>query len=155
MEAVFRRILHERMDGLPFLNLALEVEAVGFRPFQGNWLGVLISPWCMSFLILPGIDGAWQFLPETTREKWPFPAGEVNFVAAEEPGLGAYRQCSLFTSMQHFDAHVEARDAAHAALDTLFVVPGQAARATPGVSRSKRDFLLAAFFRRGPDGTGR
>lgn len=153
VETTFRTILRERMSGLPFLNLALEVEAVGFRRFQGNWLGVLITPWCMNYLILPGTGGAWQTLPEATRERWTFPAGDVVFVVAEEPGLGPYRQCGLFTSMHHCDTQQMAREAALAALDTLFAVT--APEPAPEVSTSKRNFLRGVFLRRGGDGTGR
>lgn len=153
VEAAFRAIQHERMAGLPFLNPLLQVEAVGFRQFHGNWLGVVITPWCMNYLMLRGKNGVWQDLPETTREKWGFPAGEVNFIVAAEIGLGAYRQCALFTSMEHFDGPEMARDAALAALETLFSVAEKAA--PEEVSLSKRNFLRGRFLGGDGNGTGR
>ena len=36
------------MQGLAIVNPALEVEAVGFAPWQDHWLGVMVTPWFMS-----------------------------------------------------------------------------------------------------------
>ena len=43
LEAAFTRIWETRMTGLPFLIGQLRVESVGFRPWQGEWLGALDS----------------------------------------------------------------------------------------------------------------
>jgi len=155
VEAAFRAIQLERMAGLPFLNSALHVEASGFRLFCGNWLGVLITPWCMNYLMLPGAAGEWLNLPESTRQRWAFPAGELNFVAAHEPILGPYQQCPLFTSMQNFDRQETAREAAQAALNTLFNIAVPAQPVTAEVSHSKRNFLRGRFSPGGGDGSGR
>lgn len=133
------------MLGLPFLNAILQVEAVGFRVFQSNWLGVLITPWCMNYLILPGATGAWPHVPESARQSWSFPAGTLNFVVADEPGLGTYQQCPLFASMDPFDSREMARQAALAALDALFEVDVPAP--VEAVSTSKRNFLFGRFIR--------
>ncbi len=155
VEAAFRAIHQERMAGLPFLNSTLQVEVSGFRLFCGNWLGVLITPWCMNYLILPGADGEWLNLPESTRQRWAFPAGELNFVAAHEPVLGSYQQCPLFASMQNFDSQETAREAAQAAMDTLFNVAAPAQPKMEEVSHSKRNFLRGHFSSGGGDGSGR
>ncbi|MEN6586233.1 MAG: [NiFe]-hydrogenase assembly chaperone HybE [Sulfuricella sp.] len=154
MEATFRAIHQERMAGLPFLNSALHVEASGFRLFCGHWLGVLITPWCMNYLLLPGAGGEWPNLPESSRQRWAFPAGELNFIAAREPALGSYQQCPLFASMDNFDSQETAREAAQAALDTLFNIPPTQPVAED-VSHSKRNFLRGRFFGGGGDGSGR
>ena len=52
----YRRVETERMQGLPLLNPALRVEAVGFRLAEEDASvaeGVLITPWFMSLLRLP------------------------------------------------------------------------------------------------------
>jgi hypothetical protein len=36
LEAVFNEIAETRMAGLPILNTALKVQAVGFREWEGN-----------------------------------------------------------------------------------------------------------------------
>ncbi|BCB28547.1 hypothetical protein SKTS_34330 [Sulfurimicrobium lacus] len=155
VETAFRAIHQERMAGLPFLNSALHVEASGFRPFCGHWLGVLITPWCMNYLLVPGTGGEWPNLPESTRQRWAFPAGELNFIAAHEPVLGPYQQCPLFASMDGFDSQEMAREAAQAAMDTLFKVAAPEQPATAEVSHSKRNFLRGRFFTGGGDGPGR
>ena len=52
----FRRVHIERMQGMPILNPALEVQAVGFRELEEHLLGVLITPWFMNLVLLPGND---------------------------------------------------------------------------------------------------
>jgi len=47
----YRQVETKRMQGIPILNPALSVEAVGFRPADADETvseGVLITPWFMS-----------------------------------------------------------------------------------------------------------
>ena len=41
LQARFEHIHHHQMAGLPMLNPALRVQAIGFRPWAAHWLGVL------------------------------------------------------------------------------------------------------------------
>ena len=41
---IYQRIAEERMQDMPFLNTALQVEAVGFRAWEEHQVGVLITP---------------------------------------------------------------------------------------------------------------
>ncbi len=41
-----------RMRGLPIVNPALAVEAVGFAPWEGHWLGVMVTPWFINLTLL-------------------------------------------------------------------------------------------------------
>ena len=52
LEGAFRAVYEERMQGLPFINPALSVEAVEVGPWNGHWLGVLITPWFMYLMLL-------------------------------------------------------------------------------------------------------
>ena len=45
------------MADVPILNPVLSVEAVDFQHWKGHWLGVVITPWCMSMLLVPGSLG--------------------------------------------------------------------------------------------------
>lgn len=54
VKAVFEHIAVMRMRGLPIVNPALGVEALSFRRWAGEWLGVLITPWSLSLMLLPG-----------------------------------------------------------------------------------------------------
>lgn len=150
----FRAIQRERMAGLPFLNPALSVEAVGYAPFHGHWLGILITPWSMNLMLLPGVDGEWLDLHESQRQQWRFPAGDLKFVAAREATIGPYQQCPLFNTMHQFSDQESARDAANAALQALFEpaaptlaepTPPQPLADLRAKPLSKRDFLRGRF----------
>ena len=53
LEACFRLVHTERMDGVPILNDALEVRAVGTHAWNGFWLSILITPWFINVVLLP------------------------------------------------------------------------------------------------------
>ena len=54
---IYQRIADERMQGMPFVNRALRVEAVDFRAWDDHQVGVLITPWFMNLILLPGPAG--------------------------------------------------------------------------------------------------
>lgn len=160
LEAAFRRIEAEAMADVPILNPALRVEAVGFRRWQGHWLGVLITPWFMNLVLAPGEAGRWQSVVAGERLLRKFPAGDFAFLGSEEPEVGEFQSCSLFSPMGRFASQAEAREVALVALEALqsdpaasatapgkkaFENPKQAALERP---MSKREFL-AGVFRRG------
>ena len=170
LEATFARIHETRMAGLPFLNPALRVEAVGFRRWQGMWLGVLITPWFMNLLLLPAdtAGDAWPRVRYGESLAYRLPAGVFEFIRAQEPPLGDYQSCSLFSPMAAFADQAGARATAVAALTALFDEgtragvegPGTslagpaAAPATPEASPpSRRDFLRGRWHGE-PQGVG-
>lgn len=158
LERVFRRIEAERMVGVPILNHNLEVEAVGFREWQGHWLGVLITPWFMNLMLLPGRQSDWTALPAGKSRVWGLPAGEYEFIAGFELGLGEYHACSLFSPMFEFADHEAARLTARAALAAILKADDRqvkrdgglvlAAADNPDAPMSKRDFLMGRFLQK-------
>ncbi|MET0089552.1 MAG: [NiFe]-hydrogenase assembly chaperone HybE [Candidatus Thiodiazotropha sp.] len=100
--SAFRQIEQTRMQGLPFLNPALQVEAVGFVPWETGALGVLVTPWFMNLMMLPG-SADWQELRVGSKVKHRFPSGCYEFTVGDEPGIGRYQGCSLFSPMQAFE----------------------------------------------------
>lgn len=125
LQASFDRILRTRMQGLPMVNPALVVEAVGFRPWADHWLGVLVTPWFMSLWLMPRCVDRWQASGARETRHWVFPAGVFGFIAGHEPGLGEYQACSLFSPMFDFASAGAARAVALAALQALFERPGE------------------------------
>jgi [NiFe] hydrogenase assembly HybE family chaperone len=105
--AAFRRIEQTRMQGLPFLNPALRIEAVGFIPWESGALGVLITPWFMNLVLLPG-TADWRHLRVGSKVKHRFPSGCYEFTLGDEPGVGRYQSCSLFSPMHVFEDHAAA-----------------------------------------------
>jgi [NiFe] hydrogenase assembly HybE family chaperone len=151
----YERIWRTRMEGLPFLNERLRVEAVGFREWQGQWLGALVTPWCLNLLLLPG-KGEWTPLAAGAERFVAFPAGRFRFIAGHEASLGESHSCSLFSPVLEFTDHEAARLTAQAALAGLFDAanapagdhvirehkPDPEANAAPV---SKRDFLAGRY----------
>ncbi len=119
VQAAYEAIWRTRMAGLPFVNEKLRVEAVGFRPWSGQWLGVLVTPWSMNLMLLPG-EGAWKPLAAGAERFAAFPAGRFRFIAGHDEVLGESHSCSLFSPTLEFADHKSARLTAEAALVALF-----------------------------------
>ena len=120
LEGAFRAVYEERMQGLPFINPALSVEAVDVEPWNGHWLGVLVTPWFMNLMLLPNDDAVWPALRPGQKCEQSFPAGVFEFIAGREGALGEYLACSLFSPMFEFADHETARLTATAARAALF-----------------------------------
>ena len=125
LRVAFDTIRRSRMDGIPILNEALHVDAVGFRRWQGFWLGVLITPWCMNLVLTEADPAAWPQLRVGEKSTQWLPSGRFEFIFGREQLLGAGRRgetlmCSLFSPMFEFANHDGARATALACLDALF-----------------------------------
>ena len=166
-----------RMQGLAVVNPALEVEAVGFAPWDEHWLGVMLTPWFMNLTLLPRNPRAWPPLATGAKRRYTFPAGEYEFVGANDAELGAYQVCSLFSPVHEFADQETARLVATLARAALFdaanaaVAEMPAATPSPVVASvepsplaqlgrtldaplSKRDFLRGRFLGAGRDDRG-
>lgn len=125
--SAYRRIERERMAGLPVHNEVLEVESVGFRRWMDHWLGIVVAPWCMSLLLLPGSSGTWISAMENARIFHRFPAGDFTFLGSDEPEIGEFQSCALFSPMSQFASQSDAVLTAHAALIALIRAPEEPA----------------------------
>ncbi len=147
VEEAFFRIQQEQMADVPVLNPALVVEAVDFQRWQGHWLGVVVTPWCMSLLLVPGSAENWVSTGENKRHFVKFPAGDFAFLGTGEAELGEYQSCPLFSPMGKFSTQSEATMTARASMIALLTVPQQAPPAsgpekkTGEPSLSRRRFL--------------
>jgi [NiFe] hydrogenase assembly HybE family chaperone len=118
IEAAFERVARTGMAGMPFVNPALRVEAVGFHEWQGQWLGVLVTPWSVNILLLPH-SAPWPRLATGAERFVDLPAGRYRFIAGFDADLGEYHACSLFSPALEFVDHAAARATALAALEAL------------------------------------
>ncbi len=143
VEEAFFRIQREQMADVPILNQALSVEAVDFQRWQEHWLGIVVTPWCMSLLLVPGSADNWVSTGENKRRFVRFPAGDFAFLGSAEKELGEYQSCPLFSPMGQFPSQSEATMTARASLAALLTAPRQAAAAekSGGPSLSRRRFL--------------
>jgi [NiFe] hydrogenase assembly HybE family chaperone len=120
LEAAFRAVYAEKMRGLPFVNAAVGVEAVGFAPWKHYWLGVMVTPWSMNLLLAPRDTGAWRPLPAGEKRRYTFPAGRFDFISAHADAIGEYLICSLYSPLLEFADHETARHTALRAREALF-----------------------------------
>ncbi|OIP14590.1 MAG: [NiFe]-hydrogenase assembly, chaperone, HybE [Comamonadaceae bacterium CG_4_9_14_3_um_filter_60_33] len=127
--AAFFRIWQTRMVDVPILNPALSVEAIDFQRWQGHWLGMVVTPWCMSLTLLPGTAQGWDSVGVNKRRFVHFPAGDFAFLGGQEDELGEYQSCSLFSPMNKFGSQFEAVQTARAALIGLLTAPAAATAA--------------------------
>ena len=56
-----------------------------------------MTPWSINLLILPAPGAALPPVRSGETRRWTFPSGDYPFHGHEEPTLGAYQQCSLFS----------------------------------------------------------
>lgn len=143
VEAAYFRIQRERMADLPILNPALSVEAIDFQRWKGHWLGVVITPWCMSLLLVPGSESGWMSVGDNKRRLVEISHDDFAFLGSDEPELGEYQSCPLFSPMERFATQSDAVMTARALMLGLLapakvVEPGRA----PGEPLlSRRRFL--------------
>lgn len=151
LEAVFGRIERERMEGVPILNPALKVAAIGMQPVGEAWICALVTPWCINLMLLPRTpDDAQAWMRESigAKVKHVFPAGTFEFICGAEDELGPYRMCSLFSPVLQFDSQEAARATAEAALAALFNegfdAPEPSAAAPKKAGLSRRNLIFGA-----------
>ena len=118
--ADFVEIWNSKMKDVPIVNTALHVEAVGFRTWNGRLLGVLISPWFMNLILLPGPDEDWSGLVALAKEDIPFPSGTYEFIHNTREMVGGYKACSLFSPMADFSSQLQAVEVARSVMAALF-----------------------------------
>ena len=124
--ADFREIWHSKMRDVPMVNKLLTVEAVGWQMVDGRPLGVLISPWFMNLIQLPGGEEDWSELTPGAKEIIAFPSGEYEFTHNHREMTGGYKACSLFSPMGDFQSQLQAQEVARAVMVALFDTENQA-----------------------------
>lgn len=121
LEATYREIAETRMDGVPIMNRALDVAAVGFEPFGAYHLGVMLTPWFMNLMLLPQDAEAYAEGAPRVGDKLTLalPAGQVEFIIGYEESMGHSLSCSLFSPVFEFAQQEVAVETAEAALKEI------------------------------------
>lgn len=101
IESVFSDIHKTQMQDLPFVNGKLSVKALDFALFEGDWLGMLLTPWTLSIMLIPGPSRHWQ--PRTVGDKigLSLPSGNYNFTYGHHEELGCYLSSSVMSPVQN------------------------------------------------------
>ena len=156
----FVRVHTERMVGIPLLNDALSVEAVGFEWAAQTEAGaspvaegVLITPWFMSLVRLPlaVLPHGNQVGRKAVRQ---FGCERFDFIGAHDEAIGFHETCALFSPMGGFTSQLLARDTALASLALVRPV-AEVSPAPPPVPRvpvaqpvpARRSFMLGGLSR--------
>jgi [NiFe] hydrogenase assembly HybE family chaperone len=158
LEAVFGEIARTRMADVPIINSALRVEAVGFREWQSRWAGVLVTPWTINLVLLPGADAPLTPLALDENKTWDFPSGSYEFMGLNDPVIGACHICPLISPVSEFATHEEAVAVAQEIITVLFAEEENKSELTTMIegarlngeaigqkSMSRRDFLRMSF----------
>ncbi len=133
----FEKIYRERMQGLPIVNKRLDVEAIGFGHLGEHQLGVLLTPWFMNLLILPGTD-EWSGLARGSTVALPLPNGSYDFTVCRDDALGTYLTAVLFRTVADFPDRETARAVAEDILRRLWTKPDPPVRKPGSDSLSRR-----------------
>lgn len=144
LTADFREIWNAKMRDVPMVNKALHVQAVSFRMVGGRPLGVLIAPWFMNLVQLPGDADDWAALTPGTREDITFPSGTYEFLHNVREQTGGYKACSLFSPMGEFTSQAKAVEVAQAVMVALFDEANRAETDRAADIRATREAEIAA-----------
>jgi [NiFe] hydrogenase assembly HybE family chaperone len=147
----YRRVQTERMQGVPILNTALAVEAVGFAwtvlaDAGGDSVsvgeGVLITPWFMSLVRLPATleDHGGRVARKAVHA---FGSERFEFIGAHDPAIGYHETCALFSPMGGFSSQAQAVETAQASLALLRPEPTPAPAVEVAPVPSRRAFFMA------------
>ncbi|MEW7980842.1 MAG: [NiFe]-hydrogenase assembly chaperone HybE [gamma proteobacterium symbiont of Phacoides pectinatus] len=117
----FERILREQMQGIPLLNERLRVETLGFQEWRGRVVGIVITPWLMNLVMLPGEGDDWESMELGDKQPQEFPSTTYRFMVNEIDGIGRCQTHSLYSPMHEFLSQEHALAAARGFLDTLMV----------------------------------
>ncbi|WP_169577605.1 [NiFe]-hydrogenase assembly chaperone HybE [Sinimarinibacterium sp. CAU 1509] len=133
VESAFVRIAQTRMRDFPLSNAALSVQLVGLRDWGSVRIGVLITPWSINLLLLPGADtvGAdavqsddgFRRLGSDEQQHWTLPSASYAFYGLEDDAIGPYQTCSLFSPALEFPTQDAAVETAQAVMLALFQPP--------------------------------
>jgi [NiFe] hydrogenase assembly HybE family chaperone len=131
----FRKIHEERMQGLPILNTRLDVRAVDFSEFDGHAVGVMITPWFMNLMLLPG-TAQWSDFPQGSVASFEFPGSKIEFNVSHDEEFGTLLSAVLFSSVADFPDQETAVAVASEVLRQLLEPAAEAAQErAPVISR--------------------
>ena len=116
----FETIYRQHMQDLPIVNRCLQVEAVGFQNYDGDALGVLITPWFMNLVLLPN-DAHLSNCSQGSKSIVEFPSGAIEFTGCQDDTLGYFQTALLFRSVGDLPDQEMARNIAGQVMQDLFV----------------------------------
>jgi [NiFe] hydrogenase assembly HybE family chaperone len=147
LKAHYQYVWETRMHDLPFVNANLQVDAIGFMRHEGDWIGVVITPWFLNLLLISGGGKLWGDIPAGERRYLALPCGALQFIADDDPDIGPYQYCPLIAPVSNLPDMSAARQAAVDAMKSVFT-PLAEPPAVDEISTEKPPVTRRGFFRR-------
>lgn len=145
----YQHVWQTRMHDMPFVNPALSVEAIGFVQLQGDWVGVVVTPWFINLFLVFGGGELWGDIPAGERRYLNLPCGTLQFIADDDPDIGPYQYCPLIAPVSNVPDMATARQTGHDAMAAVMVPPAPPVveEAPPPAEPEKRDVSRRGFLR--------
>lgn len=144
LEAHFLQRREAHAANTPQANPALRVKAIGFAKIEGDWVGVMVTPWFIHLLLLPGGGTLWGDIPDGQRRYLDLPGSTFYFTATEAPVIGPYQYTALLDKIDQLPDMASAQRVAEDALRTALNLP----ISTPPANEEPRAVSRRGFFRR-------
>lgn len=124
LDDVFRSIHANEMAGLPLLNPKIDVETLEFQEFEERIIGLVISPWLMSLIMLPSqqLGDDWESFEIGEQHTHAFPSGDYKFLVNHFEGIGVCQVHAIHSPMSNFFSHDHAKAVARQFIRKLLTV---------------------------------
>ncbi len=125
--SIFEGILAGEMAGLPLLNPKIGVETLEFQEFEGRTIGIVVSPWLMSLIMLPSkqLGDDWTKFEIGDQHVHTFPSGDYKFLVNHFDGIGVCQLHAIHSPMSSFFSHEHAKAAARQFIRNLMTNVGE------------------------------
>lgn len=130
------------------INPALAVEAIGFTRYQGDWLGIVVTPWFFRLFLLPGGGRLWGSIPVGQRRYISLPAETMPFVADAAPDIGEFQYSTLLESTSLIADMAAARQMAARVMQSFGGQPPAAPMPPVEAAPAPASLSRRGFFRR-------
>lgn len=149
--AHYRRFQAQLTQGGNAGQAGISVDIAGFRRYQGDWVGAVVTPWFIHLLLLPGGGTLWRNLPAGETLRAGFPAGDLEFTTQtqDDPDLPTHAFATVVAPLDGLPDQDAALSSAMQAMRLIFEPasappPGPEAPDTPPAAPLDR----RGFFRR-------
>jgi len=147
LAAHYEHVWQTRRGDLPCINPALAVETIGFSRQQGDWLGVVVTPWFINLFLFSGGGKLWGDIPAGQRRYVNLPCGTLQFIADDDPDFGPYQYCPLIAPVSSVPDMATARQAALDAMAAVIEPPAPPVADAVPAEPAKRDVSRRGFLR--------
>lgn len=147
LEEYFGDIYQKHMKSLELCHQSLRVQAVGFQQWEGQWIGVMITPWFMNLMVIPQDESLWPDMKEGKGHELylEFPYGVLTFEPRLDADIGKHLVCSLASPMDKFSDQKEAVAVANEVLQMLKRIPTKTVDRDAPAQPEKRAFFTSGI----------